>query len=84
MTLGSALPVLQTVIENWQDVPRQERRSLFESFATHIHITKVTRHTKQITVYWRDGSTTMHSTTHRSKGYFWEEKDLNRLERDVR
>jgi len=79
VTLGSALPVLQTVIDNWQDVPRQERRSLFESFATHIHITKVTRHTKQITIHWRDGSTTMHSTTHRSKGYFWEEKDLNRL-----
>jgi hypothetical protein len=79
LTLDSALPVLQTVIENWQDVPRNERRSLFESFATHIHISKVTRHTKHITVHWRDSSTSMHSTTHRSKGYFWEDEDLDRL-----
>ena len=79
VTLDSALPVLQMVIDNWQDVPRHERRSLFEAFATHINIAKVTRHTKHITVHWRDGSTSMHSTTHRSKGYFWEDEDIDRL-----
>ncbi|MEM9954324.1 MAG: recombinase family protein [Chloroflexota bacterium] len=77
--LDNALPVLQTVIENWQVVPRHERRNLFEAFATHINVSKVTRHTKHITVYWRDASTTMHSTTHRSRGYFWEDEDIQRL-----
>ena len=77
--LAEAKPVLEMVIAHWQDVPRQERRNLFESFATHIHITKVTRHTKHITVHWRDGSTSSDSTTHRSRGYFWEDEDIQRL-----
>jgi hypothetical protein len=77
--LGQAKPVLETVIARWDDVPRQERRSLFEAFATHINITRLTRHTKCVNVHWRDGSTSSDSTTHRSKGYFWEEEDLQKL-----
>jgi hypothetical protein len=79
MNLEDAKPVLETVIAHWGDVPRQERRELFESFATHINISKITRHTKSITVHWRDGSTSTDSTTHRSKGYFWEDEDLAKL-----
>jgi DNA invertase Pin-like site-specific DNA recombinase len=79
MNLEDAKPVLETVIAHWSDVPRQERRELFESFATHINISKLTRHTKTITVHWRDGSTSTESTTHRSRGYFWEEEDLAKL-----
>jgi len=79
VNLADAKPVLETVIERWEDVPRQERRELFEAFASYATISKVTRHTKTITVHWRDGSTTIESTTHRSTGYFWDEEDLDRL-----
>jgi len=79
INLEDAKPVLDTVIAHWDAVPRQERRDLFESFATHISMSKITRHTKQITVHWRDGSTSTESTTHRSRGYFWEEEDLAKL-----
>lgn len=77
--LAEAKPVLETVLARWDDVPRQERRSLFEAFATHIHLTKVTRHTKILTVHWRDGSTVSEKATHRSRGYFWDDDDLQKL-----
>ncbi|MBZ0296802.1 MAG: hypothetical protein K8L99_29850 [Anaerolineae bacterium] len=79
MNLAQAKPVLETVIARWEEVPRQERRSLFEAFATHISISKITRHTKTVTVHWRDGSTSTESTTHRSIGYFWDDEDIARL-----
>lgn len=79
INLAEAKPVLETVIARWDDVPRQERRSLFEAFATHIHLTKITRHTKTVTVHWRDGSTVFKNATHKSKGYFWDEDDLHKL-----
>ncbi|MEQ8674204.1 MAG: recombinase family protein [Aggregatilineales bacterium] len=79
LDLGEAKPVLETVIAHWEDVPRQERRDLFEAFATHIHITKITRHTKIVSVHWRDGSTVTEKATHRSLGYFWEDDALEQL-----
>jgi hypothetical protein len=79
INLAKAKPVLETVIARWDDVPRQERRSLFEAFASHIHLSKITRHTKTVTVHWRDGSTTSKNATHKSKGYFWEEDALEQL-----
>ena len=79
INLAEAKPVLETVIARWADVPRQERRELFEAFATHIHLTKITRHTKTVTVHWRDGSTISQNATHKSKGYFWEDEALQKL-----
>lgn len=79
INLAEAKPVLETVIARWEDVPRQERRSLFEAFATHIHLSKITRHTKTVTVHWRDGSTVSKNATHKSKGYFWEDDALEQL-----
>jgi hypothetical protein len=87
VNLADAKPVLETVIDRWEDVPRQERRELFEAFASYATISKVTRHTKTITVYWRDGTQSTESTTHRSTGYFWNDHDLDKLrsmlEKDV-
>lgn len=77
--LAKAKPVLETVIAHWEAVPRKERRRLFEAFATHIHVSKITRHSKLLTVHWRDGSTASQKATHRSKGYFWEEEALEQL-----
>ncbi len=78
-SLVEARPVLELIIQCWDDVPREEKRDLFEQFARYIKISKVTRHTKHITVHWRDGSISERSTTHKSTGYFWDEDDLAKL-----
>ncbi|MBL8165079.1 MAG: hypothetical protein JNJ61_24060, partial [Anaerolineae bacterium] len=78
-SLVEARPVLEIIIQRWDEVPRQEKRDLFEQFARYINISKVTRHTKHITVHWRDGSTSERSTTHKSTGYFWDDDDLAKL-----
>ena len=44
-------------IRRWSEVPREEKRSLFEQFATHLTITKYSRHHKRLVIHWRDGST---------------------------
>lgn len=82
VNLAQAKPVLQTVITRWHDVPRQERRSLFDCFAHHIAVSSKVqnaRHTKRITVHWRDGSTSSADSVHRSRGQFWEQDDLQML-----
>jgi DNA invertase Pin-like site-specific DNA recombinase len=78
-SLIEARPVLEIIINRWDDVPREEKRDLFEQFACYIKISKITRHTKRIIVHWRDGSTSERSTTHKSTGYFWDEDDLTKL-----
>jgi hypothetical protein len=50
-SLIEARPVLEIIINRWDDVPREEKRDLFEQFARYIKISKVTRHTKHITVH---------------------------------
>ncbi|MDX2159895.1 MAG: recombinase family protein [bacterium] len=78
-SLADARPVLELVIARWSDVPPDEKRALFEAFARYIKVMKVTRHTKHVTVFWRDGSSSERSTTHKSLGYFWEVADLEKL-----
>lgn len=82
-TLADARPVLETVISRWEQIPVLERRSLFESFARYINVSKVTRKTKTITIHWRDGTTSTCSTTHKSLGYFWEDEALEKLRQMV-
>lgn len=79
VALLQARPALGKLIERWDDVPRQERRSLFEAFAHYINIHKVNRTVKSITVHWRDGSTSQVKTLRKSLGYFWEPEALERL-----
>lgn len=78
-SLVEAHPVLEVIIKRWDDVPREEKRDLFEQFARYINISKVTRHTKHIAVHWRDGSISERSTTHKSTGCFWGYDDLAKL-----
>lgn len=81
--LIEARPVLEMIISRWDEVPADEKRALFEQFAHYINISKVTRHTKSITVHWRDGTTSSASTTHKSTGYFWADTDIERLKRMI-
>ena len=53
--------------------------ALFEAFARYIKVSKMTRHTKHVTVFWRDGSTSQRSSTHKARGYFWDEEELETL-----
>jgi DNA invertase Pin-like site-specific DNA recombinase len=78
-SLVEARPVLELVIARWSEVPHDEKRDLFEAFAQYVKLTKVTRHTKIATVFWRDGSTSERSTTHKARGYFWDEEELETL-----
>jgi len=80
-SLADARPVLETIIRRWSEVPREEKRSLFEQFATHLTISKITPRTKRLIVHWRDGSESERSSTHKSRGYFWDEADLEQLKR---
>ena len=78
-SLAEARPALEMVIKRWSEVPHDEKRGLFEAFASHVKVSKVTRHTKHVTVFWRDGSTSKRSTTHKCNGYFWDEAELEAL-----
>ncbi len=79
LSLVQARPALEQIIARWDEVPRQERRTLFEEFGEYIHITKLNRSTKRITVHWRDETTASYEVTRESRGYFWDEEDLDLL-----
>ena len=55
----------------------------YRPLALYINISKMTRHTKRITVHWRDGSVSQRSTTHKNTGYFWDDGDLEKLRQMV-
>jgi len=78
-SLADARPLLEMVIARWNDVPNQEKRALFEAFARYINVSKISRHSKQLVVAWRDGTTSQRTSTHKSLGYFWEIDDLEKL-----
>lgn len=78
-SLQEARPALQKIVNQWQDVPRNERRSLFEAFAKYINVTRTGRFSKRIEIYWRDGSITKRDVQQGSRGSFWTQEDLNKL-----
>lgn len=82
-SLADIRPTLDLIIQRWQDVPYKEKRGLFESFASHATVAKITRKTKLVRVNWRDGSISQRSTTHKSLGYFWEDVELDKLRQMV-
>jgi DNA invertase Pin-like site-specific DNA recombinase len=74
-----ARPALEKVVANWDRVPRAEKRALFEGFATHIEMTKLSRICKRLTIHWRDGSTSSATTTQETRSHFWEKEDIDKL-----
>jgi len=78
-SLQEARPTLQKIINQWQDVPRNERRSLFEAFAKYINVTRTGRFSKRIEIYWRDGSITNCDVQRGSRGSFWTSEDIDKL-----
>jgi len=74
LTVSNARPVLEEVIRRWDDVEIRERRTLFEAFAQSIHLTKIKRGTKMLTIRWRDHT----ETTERIVlvGHLWDKEDV--------
>ena len=70
---------MQKIVNHWQDVPRSERRSLFEAFAKYINVTRTGRFNKCVEIYWRDGSITKRDVQRGSRGSFWTQEDINKL-----
>jgi DNA invertase Pin-like site-specific DNA recombinase len=76
-TLLQAKPALEKVTANWNAVPRQERRSLFESFAKYVEFNRTNPKQRHIIVHWRDGSTS--SQVIRSGFRLWSKDEIERL-----
>jgi hypothetical protein len=79
LSLLQARPTLKQIAAHWNQVPRQEKRALFEGFATHIHMTKLSRDSKRLTIHWQDGSQSTYTAIRESRGYFWEAEELEKL-----
>jgi hypothetical protein len=82
-TLLEARPVLQTVIDRWDDVPKGKRRELFESFANRILVRRADMLNRSVTVQWRDDTETTHQFTRGGRRIFWGKQDLKRLKEMV-
>lgn len=51
--LVRARPALIRIAENWEHIPGNEWRNIFEEFAEYIHISRVNRTAKRIRIHWR-------------------------------
>jgi len=58
--LIEARPILELVLQRWDDVPRKKKRELFEAFAEYATCNRLDEVRRQVTVFWRDGTTTSH------------------------
>jgi hypothetical protein len=82
-TLLEARPVLQTVIDHWQDVPGDKRRELLEAFAHRILVRRTDMLNREVIVQWRDNTETQQPFTRAGKRIFWGKQDLKRLKEMV-
>lgn len=74
-----ARPALEKITANWDRIPDQEKRNLFEAFARYIHVTRLSAACKQVTVHWRDGSTSANTVSRFSTGQYWDDFQLREL-----
>jgi hypothetical protein len=84
-----ARDALQQIIGQWEQVPREERRRIFEDLASFASLTRISRYEKQLVIYWKDGTTspsnavTRHTTRTTTPNYrherYWSQADIDRL-----
>ena len=80
---------LHQIVEQWEQVPREERRRIFEDLATFAKLTRISRYEKRLVVNWKDGTTspsqavTRHTTRTATPNYrhdrYWSQSDIERL-----
>lgn len=64
----------------WENIPRNERRNLFQAFAREIHMNRSTYPLKQVTVLWRDSTTSSRILRKANyRGHFWSPEDIELL-----
>ncbi|MBZ0305729.1 MAG: hypothetical protein K8I82_06645 [Anaerolineae bacterium] len=78
-TLLHARPALKRIAEHWDTVPSNERLNIFQEFARFVRITKLSRATKRIEILWKDGTTSHHDVIRESRGFFWDDEDIEKL-----
>jgi len=76
-------PVLEKIITNWQAVPAEHRRELFQALAYHAKVTELDRLNRRMTIHWRDGSTSDFDFRRGAKRVFWSEEELNQMQEMV-
>lgn len=79
VSITQARPALEKLIQQWDAVPRPERRALLEGFARYVNLSRLSRATKRVTIYWRDDSASVREVTRESRGFFWEDDELEQL-----
>ena len=55
------------IVARWDDVPREQKRSLFEAFAHYIIVRKDDDEHRHLVVHWRDGTESSHRFTRRQR-----------------
>ncbi|MEO1645557.1 MAG: hypothetical protein AAFR67_10250, partial [Chloroflexota bacterium] len=65
--LIEARPAIQMIVERWDDVPREQKRALFEAFAHRIIVRKDDDERRHLVVQWRDGTESLHHFTRRQR-----------------
>jgi len=82
-TLLEARPILQTVIDRWDEVSTEKRRELFEAFAHRILLRRADMLNRSATIQWRDNTETTRQFTRGNKRIYWGKQDLKRLQEMV-
>ena len=79
ITILQARPALEKIVTHWETVPRQDRHALLEGLSHYVNITRLSRASKRVTIYRRDGSASTHQVIRESRGYFWEKDEVEKL-----
>jgi hypothetical protein len=77
--LEDARPVLNKIIARWQDVPAANRRELFEALAAYANVKLLDEVRRELTIFWRDGSTSSLIFRWGDFRQHWTQAELQRL-----
>jgi hypothetical protein len=77
--LEDARPVLNKIIARWQDVPAVNRRELFEALAAYAQVKLLDEVRRELTIFWRDGSTSSLIFRWGDFRQHWTQGELQRL-----
>lgn len=79
-----ARPTLELIMQQWEQVPHQQRRELFEAFARRIIVDKMNEVQLKLMIEWRDGTTSEMTFRTGRQRHFLTKKERNKLVRMIR
>lgn len=79
--LIQARPALERLVQNWERIPTEEKRNIFQDFAYEAQLTAVSSSRQRIMILWRDGSKSVEIIQRRTRfgRRFWDEYQHQRL-----